>query len=88
MVDRDYAAAVAKRFGQWVLDSARDTYQAWLDYHYEIGLRHHRKKKNKTDHAHTVSHIGARDVLYDAWLKSMILQATLWVQPYIKDGDF
>jgi hypothetical protein len=26
--------------------------------------------------------------MYDAWLKSMILQATLWVQPYIKEGDF
>jgi hypothetical protein len=24
----------------------------------------------------------------DAWWKSMILQATLWVQPYIKEGDF
>jgi hypothetical protein len=26
--------------------------------------------------------------MYDAWWKSMILQATLWVQPYIKEGDF
>ena len=26
--------------------------------------------------------------MYDAWWKSMILQATLWTQPYIKDGDF
>jgi len=48
VVDRDYAAVVAKRFGQWVLDSARATYdQAWLDYQYEIGLRHHRSKKIK-----------------------------------------
>jgi hypothetical protein len=26
--------------------------------------------------------------MYDAWWKAMILQATLWMQPYIRDGDF
>jgi hypothetical protein len=26
--------------------------------------------------------------MYDAWWKSMILQATLWAQPYIREGDF
>lgn len=26
--------------------------------------------------------------MYDAWWKSMILQVTLWSQPYIRDGDF
>jgi Protoglobin len=115
-IDVDYAKAVGKRFGQWVLDTARAQYdQAWLDYQYEIGLRHHRSKKNKTDHAGTLGHIRARDLLafcapivvcmkpflakggypadvvdrmYDAWWKSMILQATLWSQPYIRDGDF
>jgi hypothetical protein len=115
-VDFDYTKAVGKRFGQWVLDTARANYdQAWLDYQYEIGLRHHRSKKNKTDNAHTLGHIRARDLLafcasivvpmrpflakkghppdvvnrmVDAWWKSMILQATLWVQPYIREGDF
>jgi pimeloyl-ACP methyl ester carboxylesterase len=63
-VDADYAAAVKKRFGQWVLDTARAEYdQAWLDYQYEIGLRHHRSKKNQTDNAHTAGHIGARDLI-------------------------
>ena len=89
--------------------------QTWLDYQYEIGLRHHRTKKNQTDNGHTLGHIRARDLLafcasivvpmkpylakkghppevvnrmYDAWWKSMILQATLWVQPYIREGDF
>jgi hypothetical protein len=48
-VDAEYAKAVARRFGQWVLNTARAKYdQAWLDYQYEIGLRHHRTKKNKT----------------------------------------
>jgi protoglobin len=115
-VDSDYAKAVAKRFGQWVLDTARAKYdRAWLDYQYEIGLRHHRSKKNKTDNGHTLGHIRARDLLafsssivvpmrsflakkghppeivsrmYDAWWKSMILQSTLWAQPYIREGDF
>jgi len=41
--DAHYLAAVRKRFGQWILDTARANYdQAWLDYQYEIGLRHHR----------------------------------------------
>jgi hypothetical protein len=63
-VDTDYAQAVAKRFGQWVLDTTRGQFdQAWLDYQYEIGLRHHRSKKNQTDHAHTTEHIRGRDVL-------------------------
>ena len=45
-VDTAYAGAVRKRFGQWVLDTAKAKYdQTWLDYQYEIGLRHHRTKK-------------------------------------------
>jgi pimeloyl-ACP methyl ester carboxylesterase len=62
--DKEYAAAVGKRYAQWVLDTARAEYdQAWLDYQYEIGLRHHRAKKNVTDDAHTATHIRGRDVL-------------------------
>ncbi|MGB9611479.1 MAG: protoglobin domain-containing protein, partial [Bryobacteraceae bacterium] len=42
-----YLEAVRKRFGQWILDTASARYdQAWLDYQHEIGLRHHRTKKN------------------------------------------
>lgn len=26
--------------------------------------------------------------MYDAWWKAVILQVTLWSQPYIRDGDF
>jgi hypothetical protein len=115
-VDVDYTRAVGRRFGQWVLDTARAQYdQAWLDYQYEIGLRHHRSKKNQTDHGHTLGHVRARDLIafaaaivtpmkpflssksyppeivsrmYDAWWKAMILQVTLWSQPYIREGDF
>jgi pimeloyl-ACP methyl ester carboxylesterase len=115
-VDTEYAKAVRKRFGQWILDTARAHYdQAWLDYQYEIGLRHHRTKKNKTDNGHTVGHLRGRDIfafvpsivipikpylaasgysrevvesMYQAWWKSMVLQATLWCQPYFREGDF
>jgi len=55
--DQDYGTSVGKRFAQWVLDTARADYdQNWLDYQYEIGLRHHRSKKNQTDGAHTAPH--------------------------------
>jgi hypothetical protein len=114
--DTEYGAAVGKRFAQWVLDTARGQYdQKWLDYQYEIGLRHHRAKKNVTDHAHTATHIRGRDLIafaaatvapmrpylekaghsadvaqrmQEAWWKSMILQVTLWSQPYMNPGDF
>jgi hypothetical protein len=52
--DETYAAAVKKRFVQWVVDVAtRPHDQAWLDYQEEIGLRHTPEKKNRTDGART-----------------------------------
>jgi Protoglobin len=114
--DKEYAARVGKRYAQWVLDTARAEYdQTWLDYQYEIGLRHHHDKKNQTDHANAAPHIRGRDLIafaaatvapmrpylekgghspdvvyrmQEAWWKSMILQVTLWSQPYMNDGDF
>jgi hypothetical protein len=32
----------------------RDFDQIWLDYQHEVGLRHHRAKKNRADGAHGV----------------------------------
>lgn len=112
----DYLGAVRKRFGQWILDTARAEYdQRWLDYQHEIGLRHHRSKKNVTDSAASTDIVpfrnlfalvfpvtltlkpflgkkghSAEDVekMYAAWVKSCILQVTLWSHPYVKDGDF
>ena len=41
---------VRARFGQWILDTASANYnQSWLDYQHEIGRRHHRSGKNRTD---------------------------------------
>jgi hypothetical protein len=28
------------------------------------------------------------DRMYEAWWKAVILQVTLWCQPYMRDGDF
>ncbi|HEU4408916.1 MAG TPA: protoglobin domain-containing protein [Polyangiaceae bacterium] len=112
----DYLGGVRRRFGQWVLDTARAEYdQAWLDYQHEIGLRHHRTKKNQTDRAPSTAIVPFRDLfalifpvtftlkpflakkghspdevekMYAAWVKSCLLQVTLWAHPYVKDGDF
>jgi hypothetical protein len=112
----EYLAGVRKRFGQWILDTARAEYdQKWLDYQHEIGLRHHRSKKNATDHVASTDIIPFRylfplvfpvtftlrpflakkghtaddvDKMHAAWVKSCLLQITLWSHPYVKDGDF
>lgn len=112
----DYLGAVRRRFGQWILDTAQAEYdQKWLDYQHEIGLRHHRTKKNRTDGAASTGIVPFRDLfllvfpvtftlkpflakkghpaedvekMYAAWVKSCLLQMTLWSQPYVKDGDF
>lgn len=112
----DYLGAVRRRFGQWILDTAHAEYdQRWLDYQHEIGLRHHRSKKNQTDRAESTAIVPFRDMfalvfpitftlrpflakkghsaadvdaMYAAWVKSCLLQVTLWSHPYVKDGDF
>ncbi|MEZ4266546.1 MAG: protoglobin domain-containing protein [Myxococcota bacterium] len=48
----DYLAAVRARFGQWIHDTAAANYdEAWLKWQLEIGKRHHRVGKNRTDGA-------------------------------------
>jgi hypothetical protein len=111
-----YLAGVRKRFGQWILDTARAEYdQAWLNYQHEIALRHHRAKKNKTDGVSSTELVPFRylvplifpitytlkpflakqghdaevvEAMYNAWVKSCLLQITLWSYPYVKEGDF
>src|SRR6185295_17857548 len=53
-IDERYFIDVRARFGQWIRDTCNRPHdQAWLDYQHEIGLRHHRAKKNRTDGAAT-----------------------------------
>jgi len=59
--DAGYLAAVRERFGQWILDTCNRAYdQDWLNYQHEIGLRHHRSKKNQTDHVQSISSVNYR----------------------------
>lgn len=59
--DSEYLAKVRDRFGQWILDTCfRAHDQEWINYQYEIGLRHHRTKKNQTDNVNSIEHIPMR----------------------------
>jgi hypothetical protein len=59
--NESYKAAVRPRFVLWVIDLlSRPFDQAWLDYQWEIGLRHTPAKKNLTDHADTPPHVPLR----------------------------
>jgi Protoglobin len=79
--DQQYLAAVRRRFGQWILDTARATFdQAWLDYQHEIGLRHTRRKKNQTDGADAADHIPLRYVL------ALLVPITTTLKPFLADG--
>jgi hypothetical protein len=79
--DQAYLAAVRRRFGQWILDTARADYdQAWLDYQHEIGLRHHRSGKNRTDGAHAADHIPLRYVL------ALLVPITTTLKPFLAEG--
>lgn len=74
----DYLDAVGKRFGQWILDTCNRPYdQSWLDYAYEIGLRHHRTKKNKTDGVDSVPNVDLR------YLIAFIYPITATIKPFL-----
>jgi hypothetical protein len=112
----EYLAKVRERFSMWILQTAEANYdQNWLNYQYEIGLRHYTTKKNKTDKATAVPIVNYRYIpaltipvtttlkpflakkgastedvekMYNAWVKSVLMQAILWGQPYMKKGEF
>ena len=79
--DQTYLAAVRRRFGRWILDTARADYdQAWLDYQHEIGLRHHRGGKNRTDGARAADHIPLRYIL------ALLVPITTTLRPFLAKG--
>jgi Protoglobin len=114
--NEEYLAAVRKRFGDWILDTAEGRYdEAWRAKQYEIGRRHHRTGKNTTDKVEATDHIHLRYIvllvypiwatlrpflaekghraddiekMHQAWLKSLLLQITLWSQSYVREGDW
>ncbi|MCS6783860.1 MAG: protoglobin domain-containing protein [Candidatus Caldarchaeum sp.] len=75
---QEYLEAVRKRFGQWILDTCfREYNRDWLNYQMEIGLRHHRTKKNKTDKVESVEHIPLR------YLIAFIVPITATIKPFL-----
>lgn len=60
----EYGAASKPRFDRFIIDACtRPLDQDWLNYQHEIGLRHTRAKKNRTDHADSLDHIPMRYLL-------------------------
>ena len=60
----EYGAGSKPRFDRWIIDACtRPLDQDWLDYQHEIGLRHTRAKKNKTDNADSLDQIPLRYLL-------------------------
>jgi Protoglobin len=79
--DQQYLDAVRRRFGRWILDTARADYdQAWLDYQHEVGLRHHRSGKNRTDGVRAADHIPLRYVL------ALLVPITTTLKPFLAEG--
>jgi len=75
---KDYLDKVRKRFGQWIIDTCfRDYDENWLNYSYEIGLRHNKSKKNKTDGVKSVPHIPLR------YLIAFIYPITATIKPFL-----
>ncbi len=73
-----YLARVRARFGQWILDTADANYdQAWLDYQHEIGLRHHKLKKNVVDQASSVPQINYR------YIPALTIPVTTTLKPFL-----
>jgi len=78
---QEYRTRVRQRFGQWIRDTCQRRYdQDWLNYHYEIGLRHHRSKKNQTDGVQSVPIIPLR------YMIAFIVPITLTIKPFPAEG--
>jgi hypothetical protein len=74
----EYLAGVRKRFGQWILDTARADYdERWLARQHEIGLRHHRSKKNRTDGVAAAPIVPFRDLV------ALIFPITVTLRPFL-----
>ena len=79
--DGRYLSAVRLRFGQWIRDTCERPYdQTWLDYQHEIGLRHYRTKKNKTDGVDSSAVIPLR------YLLALVYPITATIRPFLEKG--
>ena len=79
--DAAYLNKVRGRFRAWVLMTADANFdQAWLNLQLELGLRHHRLKKNQTDNAEAVDHIPLR------YLIALHYPITTTLKPFLARG--
>jgi hypothetical protein len=77
--DAAYLGAVRLRFGQWIRDTCAARYdRAWLDYQEEIGLRHTRAKKNRTDGVQ-----GETPLIHLRYLVAFVVPLTLTIRPFL-----
>jgi hypothetical protein len=81
-----YSAASKPRFVQWITDVCTRPYDRnWLDYQHEIGLRHTRTAKNRTDGADAPDHIPLRHLL--AFTAPVILTTKPFLQGHGHSQD-
>jgi hypothetical protein len=74
-----YSAASKPRFSRWIVDVCTRPYdQAWLDYQQEIGLRHTRARKNRTDGVESAEHIPLR------YLLAFTAVVVLTIKPFLE----
>ncbi len=76
----DYLTAVRHRFGQWIMDLCNRKFdQEWLNYQYEIGLRHHSSKKNMTDQVDT------EPIIHFRYLVAFIFPITATIRSFLSN---
>ncbi len=81
-LDQTYLERTKERIAQWIHDTCNRPYDDdWLNYQHEIGKRHHRTKKNQTDHANATDHIPLRYLI-------TFIEPFSRIQPNLNQGDF
>jgi hypothetical protein len=82
-MDEAYLERAHARLVHGFIDTCtRDFDQTWLDYQHEVGLRHHRAKKNQADGAHgVVPHIPYR------WIVAFLYPFTQAIRPLLEKAE-
>ncbi|MBS1729338.1 MAG: protogloblin ApPgb [Bacteroidetes bacterium] len=74
----EYLNAVRARFAQWILDLCQKPYdQDWLNYQFEIALRHHSTKKNKMDD------VDAVPIIHYRYMTAFIYPITVTIKSFL-----
>lgn len=77
----EYLGRVRPRFGQWILDTCRRSYDTeWLAYAEEIGRRHLPPHKNETDGVSAAPIVPLRHIV------ALIYPITATIRPFLANG--